>query len=570
MVESIDAEYIRWSGLLGPTELEQMKRECLDPDWKSDAFYRELEFGTGGLRGKIGMGPNRMNVYTVGKATQGLSSYLLGHYPDPSVVICRDSRKGGLEFVRRAAEVFAANGIRVLVFPRPEPTPTLSFAVRNLRCSAGINITASHNPAAYNGYKVYGADGCQITAEATRKIQGKIDSVDVLEAIPRIDFDMAVSEGLVSFVGEDVVDSYINTILSQSTGESLGGLRVAYTPLNGTGLECVERVLGAREVGSLDVVREQADLDGSFPTCPYPNPEVSEALELGMSLCISSSSDLLVATDPDADRVGVSVPTMDGCVALSGNELGLLLLEYLAERAELQGKDLSHMVAMTTIVSAPMADDIARSHGFELRRTLTGFKYIGEQIGLLAGSGRADDFLFGFEESCGYLSGTYVRDKDGVVATMLACELAAHWKSKGISLVEAMDALYKKHGYWVGRQLSMGYEGPDGARVMRNIMETVRGDVPTELAKRGILERIDYSVGALMPTINLLAGTADQHLPVANVLEFRLGDGSRVLIRPSGTEPKIKAYIFAKAEVRSIADAKAHDLEQVIKTILSC
>lgn len=569
MVNDIEREYGRWAASIGPRDLECMEGECSDPAWKADAFYRELAFGTGGLRGKIGMGPNRMNVYTVGKATQGLASYLLAHYPNPSVAVCRDSRKGGEEFVRRTAEVFAANGIRVLVFPRPEPTPALSFAVRYSGCSAGVNITASHNPAIYNGYKVYAADGCQITTEAARKIQAEIDTVDALGAVPRTDFDAAVALGLVRFMDEDVLDGYVDATLSQSTGTPLDGLRVAYTPLNGTGLECVSRVLGIRGTGAFDVVEEQKDPDGNFPTCPYPNPEIPGALALGMELCASAGSDLLVATDPDADRLGVAVPTGGGCVPLSGNELGLLMLEFLARRADREGRDLSRMVAMTTIVSAPMADDVARAHGFELRRTLTGFKFIGEQIGLLAGSGRGGDFLFGFEESCGYLSGAHVRDKDGVVATMLACELAAYWKSRGMNLLEAMGRMYCRYGYWADRQVSIAYDGPEGAESMGRIMDAARGSVPAALAAQGVVEKIDYSSGAVMPTINPCEGTAEQHLPSADVLEFRLADGSRVLVRPSGTEPKIKAYIFARAEDQGRADARAESLERDVRKMLA-
>ena len=362
-----------------------------------DAFYRDLAFGTGGLRGKLGMGPNRMNVYTVGKATQGLADYLNAHFEDPSVALCRDSRHGGEGFVRRAAEVLAANGVRALLYPRIEPTPALSFAVRDLGCSAGVNVTASHNPAEYNGYKVYGPDGCQITVGAAREIQAAIDATDIFEGVKRIPFDEGVETGLISHIGEDTLDRYCDAVLAQSMGADCSRLSVVYTPLNGTGLECVSRVLERIGVTDVSVVPEQAEPDGDFPTCPYPNPEIREALSKGLDLCESVKPDLLLANDPDADRVGIAVPHGGGYTLLSGNEVGLLLLDFMARRAEAAGVDTSHKVAMTTIVSAPMADDLAREHGFELRRTLTGFKFIGEQIGLLERGGREDDFLFGFE-----------------------------------------------------------------------------------------------------------------------------------------------------------------------------
>lgn len=569
MRDWIVEQYRRWSECVAPHDLELMQGECLDSSWKIDAFYRELAFGTGGLRGKIGMGPNRMNVYTVGKASQGLSAYLKCHFSDPSVVVCRDSRIGGLEFVKRAAEVFSANGVRVFIFPRPEPTPALSYAVRKLTCSAGVNITASHNPADYNGYKVYGADGCQITVETARTIQDNIDCLDPFDSVSRIDFNEAVDAGLIEFVHEDLLDDYVDATLSCSTGESISSLKVAYTPLNGAGLECVTSIMKLRNVKAFNVVAEQAALDGRFPTCPYPNPEVLTALNLGVDLCVSSDSDLLIATDPDADRLGVSIREAGGCIALSGNEIGLLLLEYLAKHAQLEGKDISRMVAITTIVSSPMADDVAASLGFELRRTLTGFKYIGEQIGLLDGSGRGQDFLFGFEESCGYLAGTHVRDKDGVLAALLVCELAAYWKARGLSLFDVMQDMYSRYGHWANRQISIKFDGPEGAQRMDRIMADIRNIDFATLLDSGVLEKLDYSSGAVMPVVNPSFVSVEQRLPSANVLEFRLKDSSRILVRPSGTEPKIKAYIFAKGCGRNEAEAKADDFERTLKAFLS-
>ena len=533
-----------------------------------DAFYRDLAFGTGGLRGKLGMGPNRMNVYTVGKATQGLADYLNEHFEDPSVALCRDSRHGGEEFVRCAAEVLAANDIRALLYPRIEPTPALSFAVRDLGCSAGINITASHNPAEYNGYKVYGPDGCQITVEAAHEIQAAIDATDIFEGVKRIPFDEGLESGLISHIGEDTLDRYCDAVLGQSTGADCSGLSVVYTPLNGTGLECVSRILERIGVTDVSVVPEQAEPDGDFPTCPYPNPEIREALSKGLDLCESVKPDLLLANDPDADRVGIAVPHDGGYTLLSGNEVGLLLLDFMARRAEAAGKDMSREVAMTTIVSAPMADDLACEHGFELRRTLTGFKFIGEQVGLLERRGREGDFLFGFEESYGYLTGSYVRDKDAVVASMLICEMASAYRAEGLGLYEAMERLYGRYGYWGNNLLSVKYEGPEGADKMAAIMAGLRREGLAEVAGLAVESFTDYSTSAPMPVVNPLPGEEPQTLPASDVLEFRLASGSRVLIRPSGTEPKIKAYVFGKGATREEADAVTASLSDAMMGII--
>lgn len=526
-----------------------------EPKELEDAFCRDLAFGTGGLRGKLGVGPNRMNRYTVARATQGLADWLNARCAKPSVAVCRDTRRGSEEFARTAAEVLAANGVRALLFERPEPTPALSFAVRELGCSAGINITASHNPAEYNGYKVYGPDGCQVTVGAAREIQAAIDSADIFEGIRSLPFAEALTRGLVSWAPESVLDAYVGEVLSLSTGGRCSNLKAVYTPLHGTGLECVSRVLEGIGVGEVLTVTSQCAQDGSFPTCPKPNPEVSQALEEGLSLCRESGADLLVATDPDADRMGVAVRHGGGYATLTGNELGLLLLDFLAGRERGRGADLSRKVVMTTVVSSPMADDMARSMGFELRRTLTGFKFIGEQVGLLVTEGRGRDFLMGFEESCGYLAGTGVRDKDGVLASMLACELAAHWKARGMDLVEAMEELYGRYGWWRGDQVSVPFEGAGGPAAMREAMSRLRGEPPASLAGIPVSEVVDYLSGAPMPVVNPGAGFA-QALPPSDVLELRLADGSRALFRPSGTEPKAKAYLFARGETSGEAGFK--------------
>ncbi len=520
---------------------------------ETQLLRENLKFGTGGIRATLDEGSNHMNKQVVSLATQGLANYLLCNFESPSVVICRDSRHMSDEFARRTAEVLAGNGVRALLFERIEPTPALSFAVRDLGCSAGVVITASHNPKEYNGYKVYGADGCQITVAAAREIEREINAVrpDDVRSVP---FEEGLASDLIGWAPEPVFDRYCEAVLAQSTGVGVSGLRVAYTPLNGTGMEPVSRVLAAAGVTDLHVVPEQAGPDGDFPTCPRPNPEEPAALELGIRLGEEIGADVLLATDPDADRLGVAVPHEGGWRLLTGNELGLLLLDFLAVRAEAAGEDMSRRVAVTTIVSAPMADDLARAHGLELRRTLTGFKFCGEQIGILESQGRESDFLFGLEESYGYLAGTYVRDKDGVVACLLACELTAYWKERGLDLWEAMRALYDRYGHWGNEQVSVAYEGEGGAGRMAAIMDALRSEPPANLAGIPVESVIDYAPGAPMPVVNPLPGSPAQALPPSNVLEWRLAGGSRVLVRPSGTEPKVKAYVFAKGETAEDAD----------------
>lgn len=564
MTQTVDGRYKHWFDCLdeaGRAELANISGES-----REDAFYRDLAFGTGGLRGKLGMGPNRMNAYTVGKATQGLADYLNANFESPSVALCRDTRRGSEEFVRRVAEVLAGNGIKSFLYERVEPTPALSFAVRELGCSAGVNITASHNPAAYNGYKVYGPDGCQITVAAASEIQAAIDAVDCFGGVKSVSFDEALDRGLANWTPEGVLDRYIAETLKSSTHGDCSELRIVYTPLHGVGLECVSRVLDAIHVAEVTKVEEQCAPDGDFPTCPYPNPEIREALELGLKYCDRVKPDLLLATDPDTDRVGIAVPHAGEYKLLSGNEVGLLLLDFLAGKAAERGADIAREVACTTVVSAPMADDIARARGFELRRTLTGFKFIGEQVGLLESEGRDGDFLMGFEESYGYLAGTRVRDKDAVVASMLICELAAHWKAEGKDLYEAMEALYERHGFWASALLSQAYEGPEGASEMAAMMAGLRDEKPVELGGVAVSQTIDYADGADMPAINPTDET--QKLPTADVIELRLADGSRAIFRPSGTEPKAKAYVFAKGAERVEASSKLAALSAAAKNIL--
>lgn len=535
----------------------------------ADAFFQDLEFGTAGLRGVIGAGTNRMNRYTVARATQGLADYLNAHFENPSVAIARDSRHKGREFSRIAACVLAANGIRSLLYTRLEPTPALSFAVRDLGCSAGINMTASHNPAAYNGYKVYGPDGCQITSDAAAEISERIARLGYFpaegaESAKIDDYQQACFDGRISWIGEDTLARFMDAVLEQSQEtpeESAEPIRVLYTPLCGTGLECVSQVLGRIGIPYLDVVPGQDQPDGDFPTCEYPNPEERAALQAGIDKCrswkeLGKPFDLLLATDPDADRVGVACEDGDDYTLVTGNEMGILLMDYLAGRRAARGEDLSRLVAVTTIVSSAMCDDVAAHYGFELRRTLTGFKYIGEQIGRLEAAGEADRFMFGFEESYGYLAGTHVRDKDAVVASMLIVQMARHYRKQGMTLVQAMRALYDKFGWQTNRTVSLAYPGADGAQRMADIMAGLRAQPPAQVAGRDVAEVVDYAEGV-------------GDLPKANVVEFRLAGGGKLIVRPSGTEPKIKAYLFAKAPDQTGADAMLDALEQSARELLA-
>lgn len=567
----IATDYGRWLEMAHECPRAELEALAADETALEDAFFRDLAFGTGGLRGIIGPGPNRMNVYTVAKATQGLADYLNARCESPSVAIAHDSRLMGDLFMRVAGEVLAANGVHAHLYPRVEPTPALSFAVRDLSCNAGICITASHNPAEYNGYKVYGSDGCQITTQAARDIQAAIAAVDIFEGVRRMNYYEAFERGLISWIAEDTLDRYIDAV----AGQSLEGARddetpvsVVYTPLNGTGLECFERI--ARRIGVTDVsvVPEQACPDGRFLTCPYPNPEVREALERGLELAACTHPDLLLATDPDADRAGIAVPNAAGGFELiTGNELGMLLLDYICKMRLRRGEELGDRVVVTTIVSTTMADALARKYGFELRRTLTGFKYIGEQIGLLEGAGEAGRFIFGFEESYGYLSGSYVRDKDAIDASMLICEMTRHHKHEGVTLLEALNALYAEHGFYKAAQVSVQYPGASGAAKMETLMTRLREDPPAKVAGLQVADVIDYGRSVGMPVI----GGADeptQELPAADVLELRLEGDRKLIIRPSGTEPKVKAYVFAQAATQEESERALEELSAAARELL--
>ena len=542
-------------------ELKAMQ-EAGDEDAITDAFFQDLAFGTAGLRGTIGAGTNRMNIYTVGRATQGFADYLNKAFENPTVAIARDSRNRGELFVKTTAAILAANGVTSYVYPKISPVPTLSWATRYLKCSGGICMTASHNPAPYNGYKAYGPDGCQITSEAADAISAAMNACDPFKDIKTMDFDAAVEQGLVKWIDDEVLDAYYDAVADKSvnnlTDEQIANapLKLVYTPLNGTGLIPVTTVLNKVGITDITVVPEQRDPDGDFPTCPYPNPEIREAMQKGIDLCQEVKPDLLLATDPDADRVGVACADGDDYTLLTGNEMGVLLLDYICKMRAERGEDLSNKVAVTTIVSSAMVDALAAEYGFELRRCLTGFKYIGDIITGLSDAGEVDRFIFGFEESYGYLSGDHVRDKDAVNASMLICQMAQYYKLQGKNLVEAMRDLYEKHGYYHNKTVSLSYPGADGAAKMAGIMKSLRSEAPAEIAGSKVEAVVDYA-------------TCVNGLPAADVIEFDLEGGNKAIVRPSGTEPKIKLYIFAKGEDAAAADALIAAIEEDGRKLLS-
>ena len=521
-------------------ELEAVKT---DADAVTDRFYRDLEFGTGGLRGVIGAGTNRMNIYTIRRATQGLADYINAEGLPKKVAIGHDSRIKGELFSREAARVLAANGITAYLYPRLEPTPALSWAVRYLGCGAGICVTASHNPAKYNGYKVYGADGCQITLEAAAKVLAAIGQHDYFDSPKLVDYDEAVAAGTIQAIPDQCLSDFVDAVLALRPGNDVSKLKLVYTPLNGSGLEPVRMLLDRMGVTQVTVVPEQEKPDGNFPTCPYPNPEIREAMETGLRLCDTVHPDLMIGTDPDCDRMGAAVPDGRGGYRLiTGNEMGVLLFDYICRTRLANGTMPKDPVAVTTIVSTDMATPIAKKYGVELRRTLTGFKFIGEQIGKLEAEGHVERYIFGFEESYGYLSGGHVRDKDAVNAVMLACEAAAWYAAQGMSLLDAVNALYKEFCFYRNALKSYTFEGESGMHTMQGIMAKLRAEVPFVIAGYGVDKVVDYQ-------------NDDTGLPKADVLEYRLENGAKLMVRPSGTEPKIKVYLSAVADSEAAADA---------------
>ena len=521
----------------------------------SDRFYRDLEFGTGGLRGVIGAGTYRMNIYTVRRATQGLANYVKSAFEAPSVAISYDSRIKSDVFAKAAAEVLAANGIRVHIYTELMPTPMLSYAVRAQKCSAGIMVTASHNPAKYNGYKVYGSDGCQMTIDAANAVLAEINALDMFSGVKHTNFDEAMASGMISYTPQSVIDAYYQDVLKQSLNPELcakSGLKIVYTPLNGTGNKPVRHILSAIGIKDVTVVPEQENPDGNFTTCPYPNPEIREALECGLKLCREVKPDLLLATDPDADRVGIAVPDGDDYALFSGNEVGAMLLEYICQQRTEKGTMPKNPIAVKTIVTTDIVNAIAKEYGVEIIDVLTGFKFIGEQIG--------------FEESYGYLAGSYVRDKDAVVASMLICEMAAYYRTKGISMIEARKRMYEKYGVYVHSQHSFTFEGESGMIEMQKIMAKLREEHPTEINGLKVLQFDDYQTSI---SKNLTTGEKTEiTLPKSNVLAFSLEEGAKVVIRPSGTEPKIKAYYTVTADTTEAGAVKEKALDTAFSAMI--
>ena len=550
-------EYQRWLERVTDAELlEELKR--MEESAIEDAFYRDLAFGTGGLRGVIGAGSNRMNVYTVAKASQGLADYLAKRFSTPSAVIGYDSRLKSDVFARVTAGVLAANGVQVHFWPQLTPVPTVSFATRYLRASAGVMITASHNPAKYNGYKVYGADGCQVTVEAAAEILSEIEKLDLFDGVKRADFDACLGDGRISLIPDEVLAAFLEAVKAQSVlfgEEARKDIAIVYSPLNGTGYVPVTRAL--RELGytRLTLVEEQRLPDGRFPTCPYPNPEIREAMELGIAYAGRLGADLLLATDPDCDRVGVAVRDRSGgYVLLSGNETGLLLLDYLCAQRMKHGAMPADPVLIKTIVTTDMAERIAAHYGVRTVNVLTGFKFIGEQIGRLEAQGRLNSYVFGFEESYGYLSGPYVRDKDGVGAACLICEMFSYYAARGVSLLDRLEQLYADYGYCLNTLHSYTYDGSAGFARMQAVMQGLRGGVAS-FGSRRVLRVLDYAGG--------LDG-----LPKSDVLKFILEGGCTLVVRPSGTEPKLKLYLSVSAQSREAAQEAEAELLRSAEALL--
>lgn len=524
-----------------------------------DRFYRDLEFGTGGLRGVIGAGAYRLNVYTIRRATQGLADYVNGSFEKGSVAIAYDSRNKSDVFAKEAARVLAANGIKAYIYPELMPTPMLSWAVRDLKCSAGIVVTASHNPAKYNGYKVYGEDGCQITLEVANTVIGKINNVPMFDGAKLVSFEDGLADGMIEYISQDVIDRYLDKVSEQGVHTELvadSGLKVVYTPLNGAGNKPVRAILDKIGIKDVTVVKEQEKPDGNFPTCPYPNPEIKEALQKGLEYCDKVKPDLLLATDPDCDRVGIAVPSPEGdYVLFSGNEVGAMLLKYICQERTAMGTMPERPVAVKTIVTTDLCKKIAEEYGVELRDVLTGFKFIGEQIGFLEADGEDNRYIFGFEESYGYLAGSYVRDKDAVVGSMLICEMAAFYRTKGITLLQAREEMYKTYGNYVQTLKSFTCEGASGMERMKEIMTDLRTNGLKEIGGLKVVGFADYKASE---SVDYTTGEKTViNLPKSDVLAFQLEKGAKVIIRPSGTEPKIKAYYTTIGETR----AEAEELE---------
>ncbi len=526
----------------------------------SDAFYKNLEFGTGGLRGVIGAGTNRMNVYTVGQASQGLASYVSSTVQNGSIAIAYDSRIKSETFAKTAAEIFAANGLKVYIYKELMPTPMLSFAVRRLGCDAGVVVTASHNPSKYNGYKAYGNDGCQLGLEEADAVLALMEKIDMFDGVKSIDFDTALNEGKIEYIGDDIIEEYLDRLEEQRVEKTLdlSDLKIVYTPLNGAGNKPVRAILKRLGITKLTVVPEQEQPDGNFPTVPYPNPEIRQAFECALKLAETEDPDILLATDPDSDRVGIAVKVEGEYRLFSGNDVGALLLNYILERRTANGTLPKNPVAVKTIVTTELCQKIADEYGCILLNVLTGFKFIGEQITLLADKNEQERYIFGFEESYGYLAGSYARDKDAMVASMLICEMTAYYKKQGMNLAQVLDGLYKKHGYYYAAQENFTCEGQTGMEKIKNIMDTLRENPPSEICGCRVVKINDYGTSVSVNTED--GSKTDITLPKSNVLAYHLTDGSSLIVRPSGTEPKIKIYICAVGDSAENGEKKRADI----------
>lgn len=548
-----------------------------------DRFYKELDFGTGGIRGVLGAGTNRMNVYTVRRITQGFADYINRYHSEPSVAIAYDSRILSTRFALEASSVLAANKIKVYIYKELMPTPALSYAVRYYGCSGGIMITASHNPSRYNGYKIYNNEGCQVTLEATSEIQDCIEKVDLFNG-PKtvnlnIDMDYLmegslnedIEDSFLSIIPQSTVDAYINAVKERSVGISCSEVEVVYSPLNGTGNKPVRRVLEEIGVGKIHVVPEQEKPNGNFPTCPYPNPEKLEALTKGLALCKElGTPDILLATDPDCDRLGIAVRKFDQNTQkveykrLTGNEVAVILLDFICYNCTLPERPL----AMKTIVSSKMVDEVAAHYGVEMIDVLTGFKFIGEHIGLLEKKGEENRFVFGFEESYGYLTGSYVRDKDAVNAAMLVCEAVAYYKKEDKTLLDRLRELYDKYGYYKNELVDFEFEGASGMEKMKEILNHLRANPPKQIIGRQVNEIADYLNSqrrVISKSCDMVAGFYPIDMPKAEVLEYVLDDGSSLIVRPSGTEPKLKIYLSAKSDSDEDSKLIIEEMKKIVK-----
>ncbi len=563
-------EYVRWlENVKEDYLLEELESIRDDNEGVLDRFAISLEFGTAGLRGVLGAGTNRMNIYTVGRATQGLANYLLASEKEPGVAISYDSRNRSTEFAQISAAILAANGVKVYIYRHLSPVPMLSFAVRHIGTSAGIMITASHNPAKYNGYKVYGPDGCQMTSESADLVLEQINATDIFSGVKKGSFEELMEKGMIEWIGDDVINAYYDWCLGQMMRKDIfrkEPMRLVYTPLNGAGNVPVRHVLAAAGLENISVVKEQEMPDGNFPTCPYPNPEIRQAMELGLKKAIEEDRDVLIATDPDSDRVGIAVKEGAEHIMLTGNQVGILLTDYIARTRKELGTMPEDPVMVKSIVSSSLADRVAASHGVRTVNVLTGFKYIGDTIKKLESEGKEDSFILGFEESYGYLVGTAVRDKDAVVATLIICEMTAYYRSIGSSVYRELMRIYSEFGYYLNRVDSYTFEGMAGMDRMREILAGLRKDRPEKL---GSLKVVAYADFAVSEHTNLLTGEVTKiDLPRSNILMYYLEGGHQVIIRPSGTEPKIKVYYSLKGEDERRTLRIKEDIDTTIKDVL--